>query len=82
MSDTILKNRSRFLFDLDGTLVDSAPAHAAAFRSVLADDWPRLAAEFRYDRVKGCTTRDVFLRIGVPPDWPGLDAAIERKQRA
>ncbi len=61
----ILHGRKRFLFDLDGTLVDSSSAHAAAFRSALATCSVDLARDFDYAAEKGRKTRDVFLRRGL-----------------
>lgn len=44
----ILGNKRAWLFDLDGTLVDSAPAHRAAFHAALAELAPEALDEFRY----------------------------------
>ncbi len=56
------------LFDFDGTLVDSGPLHAAAYRAVLACHEPDLAASFDYSRVAGMTTAEGFLHLGVSAD--------------
>ena len=54
-----------FLFDFDGTLADSAPLHAAAFRAALAAEDPAALAGFDYEPLKGLTTRAAFARLGV-----------------
>lgn len=43
-----LAGRRVWLCDLDGTLVDSAPAHEAAFRDAIAELTPGLLESFRY----------------------------------
>jgi HAD superfamily hydrolase (TIGR01509 family) len=48
--------KTAFLFDLDGTLVDSAALHDQAFRQVLAESWPEGVAAFDYERVRGLST--------------------------
>lgn len=54
-----------WLFDLDGTLVDSAPLHEAAYRAVLAQERPDLLAGFDYAAVAGLSTRDTFSAMGL-----------------
>ena len=54
-----------FLFDLDGTLVDSSPLHEAAFRAALGKG---AGAAFQYEHWKGMTTREVFLGLGYDVD--------------
>lgn len=34
--ERLLAHRRLFIFDLDGTLADTSPVHAAAFRAALA----------------------------------------------
>lgn len=53
------------LFDLDGTLVDSAPLHDLAFRHALEKERPDLLAAFDYRAVTGLTTRVGFRRLGL-----------------
>ena len=60
-----LHEKSHFLFDLDGTLVDSSPVHAAAFESTLQANTPELAADFRYETIRGMSTPDSFRALGV-----------------
>ncbi|MFN7924275.1 MAG: HAD family phosphatase [Bryobacteraceae bacterium] len=52
------------LFDLDGTLVDSAGLHARAFREALEPLWPQALAEFDYERVRGLATQEAFALLG------------------
>jgi HAD superfamily hydrolase (TIGR01509 family) len=54
-----------FLFDLDGTLVDSTAAHARAFVDALTPGHPALAAGFDYAPFAGRPTREVFLTLGI-----------------
>jgi len=44
----MLSGIRHFLFDLDGTLVNSSPLHEAAFRAVLAPNHAHLLAGFDY----------------------------------
>jgi HAD superfamily hydrolase (TIGR01509 family) len=67
------------LFDLDGTLIDSAPLHEAAFTAVLAARLPARLPGFDYERVRGQTTRQVFEGLGVA-DPELLAACVEQKQ--
>ena len=53
------------LFDLDGTLVDSGPLHDSAYRQVLQQHMPELLQHYRYDSVKGRSTRDAFVALGI-----------------
>jgi HAD superfamily hydrolase (TIGR01509 family) len=54
-----------FLFDFDGTLVDSAPLHDWAFREVLLAECPHALGQFSYERVRGRATKEVFREAGV-----------------
>ena len=66
MRDGLLSPRMKALiFDLDGTLVDSSPLHAAAFRAVLAEYRPDLLAEFSYRDIAGLSTQHALSQIGV-----------------
>jgi HAD superfamily hydrolase (TIGR01509 family) len=69
-----------FLFDLDGTLVDSSGAHAQAFIEALTPGHPALAREFDYTSFAGRTTREVFLSLGMRDDQE-LAELIRRKQQ-
>ncbi len=69
-----------FLFDLDGTLVDSTAAHARAFVDALAPAHPSLAAGFVYAPFAGRPTREVFLMLGIHDD-PELSILTLRKQQ-
>jgi HAD superfamily hydrolase (TIGR01509 family) len=56
--------KGNLLFDLDGTLVDSAAAHARAFVEALSLGHPKAAEGFDYARVAGQPTRQVFGKLG------------------
>jgi HAD superfamily hydrolase (TIGR01509 family) len=62
-------SRDAYLFDLDGTLVDSLPVHEQCFRYVLARHYPHALDTFDYSTFLGWRTEDVFraLRITVDP---------------
>ena len=61
---TAITRKKHFLFDLDGTLVDSSQFHRLAFREVLAKSAPEHLPGFDYEAVKGRATRDVFADFG------------------
>ena len=54
-----------YLFDLDGTLVDSSPVHERAYRQVLAELHPSLLPGFEYRAISGLTTLDAFRSLGL-----------------
>ena len=68
------------LFDFDGTLVDSAPLHAEAFRAALAEADAAGARTFDYAPLKGLTTRAAFRRLGIA-DTSVLEACAAHKQK-
>jgi len=59
-----IASKKHFLFDLDGTLVNSNEFHGLAFREVLERSAPEFLPRFNYDAVKGRPTRDVFAGFG------------------
>ncbi len=73
-------SKRNFLFDLDGTLVDSSAAHARAFRDALTPGHPSLAKDFDYAPFAGRTTREVFFTLGLREE-PELTDLIQRKQQ-
>jgi HAD superfamily hydrolase (TIGR01509 family) len=68
-----------FLFDLDGTLVDSSDAHARAYRAALEEVSPSAAEAFVYGPHKGKRTRETFRDLGFA-DAAVLDRLTRRKQ--
>nr|WP_246496927.1 HAD family phosphatase [Sphaerisporangium rubeum] len=66
--------------DLDGTLVDSCPAHEAAFRQAIAEFAPGALATFRYAEHTGASTAEVAARL-VPGDAVTAERLTRRKQR-
>ena len=73
-------SKRNVLFDLDGTLIDSSPAHARAFVETLSACYPALARDFEYAKYAGLPTRAVFRALGLADD-PVLLALVQRKQR-
>jgi HAD superfamily hydrolase (TIGR01509 family) len=71
---------TNLLFDLDGTLVDSAPLHARAFRDVLAVEDDAALRHFDYEPLKGLTTREAFGKLGIL-DEPRLSRCAAAKQQ-
>lgn len=67
------------LFDFDGTLADTAPVHARAFRRALDAMRFELACEFDYEAVRGMRTRDAFMHLGLTGEAQ-IDAASKLKQ--
>lgn len=65
MHKTKLTEFKNFLFDWDGTLVDSSPLHDRAFREVLKKHLPEQLPHFNYHEQKGKTTFAVFSSLGV-----------------
>jgi len=54
-----------YLFDLDGTLVDSSPVHESAYRDILGREHPDLLADFDYRTIAGLTTLAAFRSLGL-----------------
>lgn len=73
-------HKAHLLFDLDGTLVDSSHAHAAAFVATLRPDHPGLAARFDYPLHQGRPTIEVFRLLGLT-DPAQIAALTVRKQQ-
>ncbi len=62
---SLLSEKSAFLFDLDGTLVDSSPLHEKAYLETLKSHG--IQAPFRYEDAKGRSTQD-YLAILLPEE--------------
>ena len=72
-----------YLFDFDGTLVDTSPLHAEAYRRVLEERRPDLVPGFDYHALKGKTTRAGYAALGVPEaDLEAFTAAKQSLFRA
>ena len=63
--EELLRERSAFLFDLDGTLVDSGLCHEQAFVVALRTYRADLLDQFDYEKYQGQSTRAVFSHLGV-----------------
>lgn len=75
----LLQDVTCFLFDLDGTLIDSSPCHERAFINALKADQPDLAKTFNYEEHKGKSTKETFESLGVD-DSMLLKLMTDRKQ--
>ena len=75
-----LLRKTAFLFDLDGTLLDSSSLHEKIFREVLTDDAPRFLERFDYESLKGKSTTESFRALGIVESG-GLEALVSEKQR-
>jgi len=75
----LLQTASSFLFDLDGTLIDSSPCHELAFRTALQANLPSLVESFVYEEHKGKSTRKTFADLGVS-DSQLLELLTDKKQ--
>lgn len=69
-----------YLFDLDGTLVDSTPAHERAYRDVLRLEHPELLIRFDYRMVAGLTTPAAFRSLGLADAEATRCAILKQKQ--
>lgn len=79
----IIRRATCYLFDLDGTLVDSPPLHGRAFRRALAEHAPHLLASFDEESVRGKSTRDALADAGIrdPRELTRLAAEKQRLYR-
>lgn len=68
-----------YLFDLDGTLVDSTPAHERAYRDVLRREHPELLGRFDYRAVAGLTTPAAFRSLGLADTEASRCALLKQK---
>jgi beta-phosphoglucomutase len=73
-------SKKHFLFDLDGTLVDSVPAHERAFIEALKVRYPILAENFVYNPFAGWPTREVFLALGFHDEQDLADLTQGKQQ--
>jgi beta-phosphoglucomutase len=64
------------LFDLDGTIVDTEPAHFAAFEAVLAEQGIKLDREDYFRRLIGFNDRECFATILKENDRSADEATV------
>lgn len=74
----VFSNIDCYLFDLDGTLIDSSPLHESAYRKILSEHWPHLLPGFEYRTIAGLTTASALRRLGL--DETEIAHASARKQ--
>lgn len=74
----VFSSKRNFLFDLDGTLVDSIGAHTRAYVGALGANHSEMAKRFDYARFAGQPTRQVFGELGIVE--PELAELTRRKQ--
>ena len=60
-----IEHKLNFLFDLDGTLIDSTPLHKLSFQEAIQQFCPELMDGFDYEHIKGQRTQDAFLALGI-----------------
>lgn len=77
---TDLGTRLTWFLDLDGTLVDSTSAHAAAFRQALGELFPPALECFDYAHHRGRATDEVLADLGVGDER--VRAEITMRKRA
>jgi beta-phosphoglucomutase len=75
-----LLRKTAFLFDLDGTLVDSSALHEKAYREALSEHAPALLEGFDYESLKGKSTEGSFRGLGIV-EAGALEALASEKQR-
>jgi HAD superfamily hydrolase (TIGR01509 family) len=76
---SLLQGVTCFLFDLDGTLIDSSPCHQRSFVQTLETDQPHLVDSFNYELHKGKSTKETFIDLGIN-DGQILSSMTEKKQ--
>jgi len=72
--------RRAWLFDMDGTLVDTTALHAAAFREVLRHGHAHRLRRFDYADLAGRPTEDAFRSMGVEEAF--IEELTRRKREA
>ncbi len=76
---SLLQKVDCFLFDLDGTLIDSSPCHERAFFKTLEAHQQHLVNSFVYEEHKGKSTKETFQDLGID-DSRLLKLMTESKQ--
>lgn len=76
----VLNGKRLLIFDFDGTVADTTPLHAEAFRQALSP----LGVSVDYDRIAGMKTRDAINQCGLEANkqWDAeqIDALARQKQ--
>jgi beta-phosphoglucomutase len=75
-----MRDISCYLFDLDGTLVDSSPVHDRAYREVLRREHPDLLPGFDYGAIAGLTTLAAFRSLGLSDDQSGQLTQLKQSE--
>ena len=63
-----MMNYEYFIFDLDGTLIDSTPSHVRAFNFAISKSTMSNEIDFNYEEMKGKRTIDVMQELGFGSD--------------
>ena len=75
----VLHGKRLLIFDFDGTVADTTPLHAEAFRQALSP----LGVSVDYGRIAGMKTRDAIKQCGLEADkqWDAeqIDASPQSK---
>lgn len=74
-----LRDKNCFVFDFDGTLVDSSGSHEYAFLEAMKLHAPDLSSDFSYEGFKGFRTDAVFRILGIE-DEQLLSTLVKSKQ--
>lgn len=77
---SMLQGVNCFLFDLDGTIIDSSPCHERSYLMTLESDLPHLRDAFDYELYKGRSTKETFIALGVE-DEETLGHLTRKKQQ-
>lgn len=59
----MIKNFKNFIFDFDGTILDSNYHHQKAFEKVFI--LKKIKKKFKYEKIKGLSTEQAFKNLGI-----------------
>lgn len=77
--DAALNNYQGYIFDLDGTLIDSMPFHVKAWQQVAKEHGFEISEQFIYDR-GGASSKNIVLELkSMGHDVGDVDGFVKRK---